>query len=220
MTDNQERLDELTDRMSAHHFNHGLGVNMSNWRCVSRRRYDVILDGELVGVQENSYIDFYPVGKIECGNCECMKEINEHKCAYFHYNNDYMICYDCNQMLKHNIQPAFPPMWCRVFGVADFTSYDKVEIIERFPTGKKARKRYELAVRKANNIAARSGKHFMGGMCTIDVWHMLLSKRVLRKFRALVQRRLQEKLAMVLYYKCPGINLHAAQDIAQHGVNI
>lgn len=210
--DNNERLAELVDRMHVHHYDHGLSICMRKWVCVKKQYYDTVLDGELIGVSQVEYMDFYPQGTFECGRCNKTKKINEKTCAYFHYYNNYMICHECNQHLKHNITPPYPAMWCRVVGHYDVSSLDDIDVINRFPNPKQSHRHYRVALKRSKSIAQRSGKHYIDGMCTTDLWHRLLARRVVRRFRALVAKRMQEKVAYIIYH-CTHVNKDTAMAI-------
>lgn len=212
-TDNNERLAELVDRMHVHHYDHGLSICMDQWICVNKRYYDTVLDGELIGVSQMEYMDFYPQGTFECGRCYNIKEINEKRWAFFHYYNNYMICHECNQHLKHNIAPPYPAMWCRVIGSHDISSIDNISIINRYPKQTQAQRHYRVAYKRSQNIAKKTGKHFIDGMCTTDLWHQMLARRVIRRFRALVAQRTREKVAYIIYHRT-NVNKDTATAIA------
>ena len=209
----EQRLAELVDRMQVHHYDHGLSICMEKWICVKKQYYDTVLDGELVGVSQFEYMDFYPQGTFECGRCNQTKVINERQYAYFHYYNNYMICHDCNQHLKHNITPPYPSMWCRVIGHYEMSSRDDIVILSRYPNLSQSRRHYRVALARSKKIADRSGKHFFDGMCTLDLWHRMLAQRVVRRLRALVAKRTQEKVAYIIYH-CTHVNKDTAMAIA------
>jgi hypothetical protein len=150
----------------------------------------------------------------KCGRCHINKQLNEQERSYFDYNNFYMVCADCNRELAPYAAPSYPVMSCRVsdtilIDVANTT----VQWIERPVPPKRDENYYKIATKRAKCLADKLGIHYIDGMSTRDLWHRMLAKRVITKFRALVAKRTIEKVAFVLSH-CTDMNHDTAISIA------
>lgn len=205
--DNQEVIDALFERIHEHYFLHGLSVNMTHWTCIHRQYFDILIDGELVGIEPVDFTDFFPVGEYRCGTCSSMCQFNEKQFAYFDPDNAFMICCSCYKKTPR----IYQKMWCRVVGIPQLESVDDVKIIHRRLNDQRKQIMYTKIAKKAQRTAMRLHKHFFDGMCTTDIWHMILAKRVIRAFRRTVLRR---KVAYIIY-KCADVNAITAESIAK-----
>lgn len=213
VVDNQWLLNELTDRIQTHYYEHGFPVQMTKWACVYTTKFEVVDDDALVGVIPVQYIDFYPMGEYKCGNCHQLRTFNHKEHAYFHYDNNFMICGRCNAQLKEHIHPQFPKMSCRVVDNQEFSSNDDVITIHNTPLKERViRRQFKHACKRAEAKARRYGKVFLDGLCTIDIWHSILARRVIKAFRSNVTRRTREKVAYVIC-NCTSLSAVAANDI-------
>jgi uncharacterized protein CbrC (UPF0167 family) len=169
--------------------------------------FDILVDGELVGVEENMYYDFYPVGKYQCGCCKDMYKFDHEYHAFFDYNNNYIVCPRCDGAAPNQ----FPLMFCRIDGRLELESSDHVVVIKAtVDTDKK----HEV-MKNAQNIAQGLNKHWFNGKCTTDVWRETLARRVIRSFRKHRVNSLRRKVVFVLH-GCTYLNLSASKQIASH----
>lgn len=217
--DNQWLLDELNDRIQTHYYNNGLLVHMTKWACAYISDFVVVEDGELVGVKRIEYIDFYPVGEFRCGRCRNIHKLSYNHHAFFNYNNECMICYHCNNETRAYADPPYPRVSCRIIDNQDISSMEDVIIVNPMPPKEHIiRRRFNRACKQAQTRAKIMDKQFLDGMCTEDVWHVLLAKRVIRAFRANVVRRTSRKVAYVLSH-CTTLGKDTAFDIAKNSLS-
>jgi hypothetical protein len=210
----QLRMDELTDRMYVHHGLHGYGIYMDKWHCIRKSMYETYLDGTLVAIQNIKFTDFYPTGRFECGMCTNMHRIDHTKHAFFDYNNQFMVCNECNNAVKHRMVPAFPRMCCRVFGEFEYDTNNTVCFFDMVKTGHKANVQKKIAVKRAHRIASSLGFTCLDGQSVADVRAFLLAKRVVAQLRKNIKIKLREKLAYVIE-QVTGVNLDTADGISK-----
>lgn len=215
----QELLDELNDRIQAHYYANGYLVRMSGWAAVHSRAYETVTDGELVGVEPVQTVDFFPIGEFRCGSCYEIRDATVRRPAYFHYYDNCMICDRCNTRLAPYADPPYPRMSCRLAGAPTFDdgAGASVTTVHRALRPRTELRMFKRAVSRARTVAALAGKHFVAGMCTMDIWRGFLAQRVIRAFRRLVARKLQAQVAFVLSERTQ-LGFAAAMDIAQQHI--
>lgn len=213
---NQFRINELMDRAMTHHYRHALALKLDGWDCTRRTRYEVYLDKRLLYVDNVTMIDFFPRGSFECHRCHKDTPMSHTQFAYFNYHQDAMICTSCNDRVKHDMVPAFPRMCARVYGeTVDLDSYEHVNLIDRTPNEKRTQIQRTIALKRAERIVAENpGFIFLDGRCTRDLYHDMLARRVIRRFRQNALNRLREKVAYVIA-SVTKMNKETALDIAQ-----
>lgn len=199
---NEWRLSELMDRLTTHHYRHDYAVNMKGWDCVKRAHYEVHLDNSLLYVSKVRTMDFYPAGYFECGGCHKFRPLAHDQHAFFNYNQEYMICRDCNDKVKHTMVPAYPRMCARIFGEPELdASSEYVRMIDLEKTGHRANVQRNITIKRAQRIYDHNpgaGFIFLGGKSTLDLWHDVLARRVVAAFRRNAKRKLREKVAFVI----------------------
>jgi len=213
---NQERMDELMSRIQAHHHLHGFGVNLQRWDCVRKRMYQPLIDGVLVAVELLTYVDFHPCGTFQCGMCEKAHDMSSVSPCYFDYNFQMIVCSGCNQTMKPRAIPAFPRMFARMFGEVEVDAYDHVHVTDVCKNENKMKHCRNIALKQAQRIAKGSNMMFLDGKSTLDVWHTMLAKRVIRRMKHLLEVNMRKKVAYVLYKKTHLDASTALQLVHQH----
>jgi hypothetical protein len=199
--DNQERMDELMDRIHAHHQLHGYGVNLRGWTCVRKQMYQPFIDGSLVAIELVTTVDFFPDGSFQCGVCEETCCMTRDMPCYFDYNFQFIVCSTCNAVMKPRAIPSFPRMCVRVFGDVDINDHDHTSMIDMCKNENRMKHGRNIALKQAKRIADGSNMCFFDGKTTKDIWNDILAKRVIRHMKKNVATNLRKKVAYVLYHK-------------------
>lgn len=211
---NQWRINELMDRAMTHHYRHELAMNLEGWDCTKRSRYEVHLDGKLIYIDKVTMIDFYPRGSFECKRCHSCADMSHTQHAYFDYNQEAMICTKCNDLVKHDMVPTYPRMCARVFGDMQMSSYEHINFIDRNTNEKRAQIQRNITLKRAERIVAQNpGFLFLNGRSTRDIYHDMLARRVLCRFRQNALNRLRDKVAYVIA-QVANVNSETARGIA------
>lgn len=187
---------------------------MKKWVCVRKSRYEVHTeDGVLVCVEPVVTLDFFPAGYFECGGCQTLSPLSHQHHAYFNYNRDCMICPSCNNRYKHTMVPAYPLMCARIFGEPELDDTTHTNIIDVKQPPSRAAIQYKIAYKRAERIAAANPTlYFFDGKSSANLYHDLLARRVIRRFRRFVGIRLRLKVAWVIS-SVTGLNA-----VTSHGI--
>ena len=192
-------VDFLLDRLNTH-VRCGLLLNVHAWLYVTKQRFDTVIDGVIVGVQRVSYVDIIPDCTYRCGSCYEIQATNILQNAYFNYNQGHIICPSCARRLT--VDPPYPMVQvCWYEDVTDLFRYME-SIDANIPVRRVKTLTIEHAYYKeldrARDIAITTGKKFFGGALSVDIWHDILARRVIRRFRRYTHRR---KTAHVIHLK-------------------
>lgn len=211
---NDWRLAELIDRMKTHFYNNDLTVIMKRWDCVRKNRYEVHTEDDvLVCVTNDVTMDFYPSGYFECGGCHKLAPLSHEHHAFFNYNRDCMICTSCNNRYKHTMVPAYPLMCARIFGEPELDDTEHIRFITVHRPASRAAIQRKIAIKRAERVvAANPDLHYFDGKSTTELYHDLLARRVVRRFRLFITARLRLKVAWVIS-AVTNINRTTAHDI-------
>jgi putative intracellular protease/amidase len=105
-------------------------------------------------------------------------------------------------------------MCARVFGeTSDMDSHEHVTIIDRNSNEKRAEIQRNITLKRAERVVAQNpGFIFIGGKGTRDLYHDMLARRVIRRFKENARNRLREKVAYVIA-AVTGVNANTAHGI-------
>lgn len=203
----QHRLQMLMNPIKKHQTG-GYGVWMKTWSCTHSCSYVISTERNHMFLQpQNHLVLVFPLGKFECGCCHSTTGLH-----LAHWSNDdgYMSCDDCRRKKVLSKRQLPQGNFYHVFTILDDINSWK-DLVDIHPIFQKDIE-YE-DVRGMNNpfrkelnekaamMATTLGMTYMDGKSTRELYHEMLAKRVLRRFRKNRVKKQRGKLAWVLYMR-------------------
>ncbi len=150
-------------------------------------------DGVILVPSVYEFASLYPMGLCECGQCGSLWLSDQHDRMYWDMDRLMIVCHDCRH--GRNIQTVM--MMC--MDTSQIRNDASVHInFEEYVDTLSA---LETAHSFAKQFADDLGMHYFGGKDTTQLYHDMLSKRVLRRWRNMMQKNLQKRVTWVLEKK-------------------
>jgi hypothetical protein len=165
---------------------HGRIAQFIEWDAHIYRVPHIMEDGVILVPSIFEYGSAFPVGLCECGNCGAFWITNHIDRMYWDYQNQMIICEDCLQE-DVDIEPiAMVSIHVPVLQNDSSIHIRFTQIVDE-----------TLEHALAEGIAIQRGMHFFNGDTALDLFHLVLAKRTVRRWKAVVQRKLIRNLSLV-----------------------
>ena len=193
----------------ASHMVHGYKLHLEKWRMVHALQFGIRIEETLVSPAYVEVIVFNPMGSFQCGCCK--KEgisFDESEDVHVHTDSKCILCAECYAMCL-NAHAAVDKFSMRYDESVDtYLDVGKklacVEFIDRrdqqFQEHMSTYQKFAEKVAEVNDLTYLDGKNIQ------DVRQDLLAKRVVRKWKKMVNQRRQGYLFQVLYSQLHDIN--------------
>lgn len=191
------------------HLVQGNMLHLEKWRMAHALEFGVRIEETLVSPAYIDVIVFSLMGSFQCGCCKKEKvSFSESENVHVHTENKYIICSDCYSMglssdaaveklsMKYDqCVETYLKVW-KDLSYVEFIDRREHKFQEQLATYRKiAEKAAEM-----NDLIYLDGKNIQ------DVRQELLAKRVLRKWKKMVNQHRQSYLFQVLYSQLHDIN--------------
>lgn len=196
------------------HMNNGHAIHIDKWSYMRTNVFGIKIEDTLVSVRYEDTLFVYPQGHFQCGCCKSQNNVFE-ICGALRLDNSIraLICQQCAlhkltntiHMQQHTVINYIKPEFVKNNDILVhiLKRYPNIDFIDaRLMSFKNMNGFQDLA----RNIAFAHDLTYLGGMHLKDVRNMFLAKRVLRRWKILVQKRREFALFNVLYHHLHDIN--------------
>lgn len=150
-------------------------------------------DGVILIPSVYEFASMFPIGLCECGACGAFWLPDQHDRMYWDNDELMIVCRDCNQ--TRNGQTVM--MMCTDTSMIRGDPTVQISFEEHIDTLAALETAHSFAERFAIDLKM----HYFGGKDTRQLYQDFLAKRVVRRWRNMMNRRLRQRLAWVLEEK-------------------
>jgi len=200
--------DYMMWQLLSHREIHGRTVQVTEWDAHIYRVPQLMEDGVILVPTVFEYGSAFPVGICECGRCGAFWIPNHQEGMYWDYPQQMIVCEDC-------LQPDMPIEPIYMVSIHVPITHDSPKVHIQFT--QIVDESLENAI--AEHLAIVRGLHFFEGRTAADLFTQVLAKRVVRRWRALMQRKLILNMTFVFITRL-GMNTLTCIGLARRGVRL